>query len=78
MRRDRRIWLAVEIAAACCTLAHCGGGTTGRGQAATGSTPPEVVRQLEAPETPDRVIYSPPVSLAKPTDTTSHRRKPGT
>jgi len=34
-----------------------------------------VVRQLEVPENPYRIIYNPPVSLAKPPDTTAHGRK---
>jgi len=37
--------------------------------------PPDVVRQLEVPENPYRIIYNPPVSLAKPPDTTAHGRK---
>jgi hypothetical protein len=35
-----------------------------------------VLRPLQVPETPYRIIYSPPVSLAKPPDTTAHGRKP--
>ena len=29
-----------------------------------------------AVETPNRIIYSPPVNLAKPPDTTAHGRQP--
>jgi len=38
--------------------------------------PPEVVKPLLVPDSPYYIIYSPPVSLAKPPDTTAHVRKP--
>jgi hypothetical protein len=37
---------------------------------------PEVVKPLQVPESPYYLIYSPPVSLAKPPDTTAHGPKP--
>ena len=39
--------------------------------------PPAVVKALQVPENPYRIIYNPPVNLAKPPDTTAHGRKPG-
>jgi len=47
----------------------------GRGRAAAAGPPPELVRQLEVPENPYRIIYTPPVNLAKTPDTTAHARK---
>src|SRR5205807_2199479 len=38
---------------------------------------PAVVKDLQVPENPYRIIYNPPVNLAKPPDTTAHGRKPG-
>jgi hypothetical protein len=38
--------------------------------------PPDVVKPLQVPESPYYLIYSPPVNLAKPPDTTAHRPKP--
>jgi hypothetical protein len=56
------------------TLMACGGGA--RGRAAAAGPPPEVVKPLRVPDSPYYLIYSPPVSLAKPPDTTAHVRKP--
>jgi hypothetical protein len=56
------------------TIVACGGAA--RRQAASAGPPPEVVKPLQVPETPDRIIYTPPVSLAKPPDTTAHGRRP--
>ena len=67
----------VLVAASCGTflaLAACRGGRT-RAWSAQAGPPPEVVRQLDVPENPYRIIYNPPVSLAKPPDTTAHARK---
>jgi hypothetical protein len=57
-------------------LAACGGGARGRAWPPAGP-PPAVVKDLQAPENPYRIIYSPPVNLAKPPDTTAHGHKPG-
>jgi hypothetical protein len=58
-------------------MAACGGGSAARGRAAAAAAPPaEVLRPLQVPETPYRIIYSPPVNLAKPPDTTAHGQKP--
>ncbi len=68
--------LAVVLNASVLVLAGCGGGAArGRAPAAAG-TVPDVVRQLQVPDIPERSIYTPPVSLAKPPDTTAHGRKP--
>jgi len=58
------------------TLVACGGHPRGRAAAAAGP-PPEVVKPMLVPPSPYYIIYSPPVNLAKPPDTTSHGRKPG-
>jgi hypothetical protein len=55
-------------------LAGCGGGA--RRQASAAGPPPAVVKDLQVPENPYRIIYNPPVNLAKPPDTTAHARKP--
>jgi hypothetical protein len=55
------------------TIVACGGA---RRQAAPAGPPPDVLKALEVPPSPYYLIYSPPVSLAKPPDTTAHARKP--
>jgi len=57
-------------------LAACGGGAR-RQAAAPPGPPPAVVKDLQVPENPYRIIYTPAVSLAKPPDTTAHGRKRG-
>ncbi|HEY6209964.1 MAG TPA: hypothetical protein VIW28_12945 [Gemmatimonadales bacterium] len=58
------------------TVTACGG-SAARGRAAqAAAAPPAVVQQLQVPENPYRIIYTPPVNLAKPPDTTAHGRKP--
>ena len=67
----------VLVAAFCgafLALAACRGGGA-RAWSAQAGLPTEVVRQLEVPENPYRIIYNPPLSLAKPPDTTAHGRK---
>jgi hypothetical protein len=56
------------------TIVACGGAA--RRQATPAGPPPEVLKALEVPPSPYYLIYSPPVSLAKPPDTTAHARKP--
>ena len=59
------------------TVTACGGGGAARGRAAhAGGPAPAVVQQLQVPENPYRIIYTPPVNLAKPPDTTAHGQKP--
>ncbi len=55
-------------------VAACGGGARRAGAPAAPAA--ELLRPLQVPETPSRIIYSPPVNLAKPPDTTAHGRKP--
>jgi hypothetical protein len=68
--------LAVVFSASVLVLAACGGGAARQRAPAAARPVPDVVRQLQVPDTPDRIIYTPPVSLAKPPDTTAHGRKP--
>jgi hypothetical protein len=56
------------------TLVACGGGARRQASPAAGP-PPAVVKDLQVPENPYRIIYNPPVNLAKPPDTTAHARK---
>ena len=58
------------------TLAACGGGARRPAWPPAGP-PPAVVKDLQVPENPYRIIYNPPVNLAKPPDTTAHKRTPG-
>ena len=58
------------------TALACGGGARQTAWPPEGP-PPEVVKPLQVPESPYYLIYSPPVNLAKPPDTTAHGRKPG-
>src|SRR2546428_14089870 len=65
----------VRLSVAFLLLVGCGG--RGASPPAAAAPPPEVVKALQVPENPYRIIYTPPVSLAKPPDTTAHVRKPG-
>jgi hypothetical protein len=57
-------------------LVACGGGARRERAAAARGPAPEAVRQMQMPESPYYIIYSPPVSLAKQPDTTARARKP--
>ncbi len=74
MHVGARMQLAV-LNSALLTLLACGG-TAARGRAGYTGAPPEVLKPLQVPESPYYIIYSPPVNLAKPPDTTAHGRKP--
>jgi len=65
----------VRWCAAVLLVTACGGGAAGRAGGAAAPSP-ELLRPLQVPETPNRIIYSPPVNLAKPPDTTAHGRQP--
>jgi len=68
--------ITAVLSATFLTVTACGGGGA-RGRAArAAAAPPAVVQQLEVPENPYRIIYTPPVNLAKPPDTTAHGQKP--
>ena len=71
-----RVRVAVVLSGTFLTLVACGGGTARGRAAATAGPVPEVVRQMQVPPSPYYLIYSPPVNLAKPPDTTAHGRKP--
>jgi hypothetical protein len=68
--------MKVRWCGACLLLVACGGGAADRRAGAPATPSAELLRALQVPETPYRIIYSPPVSLAKPPDTTAQRRKP--
>jgi len=57
------------------TILACGGGARRQAWPPAGP-PPEVVKPMLVPASPYYLIYSPPVNLAKPPDTTAHGRKP--
>jgi len=69
-----RLPVGVFLTGICLTLAACGGAT--RQPTAAAIARSDVVRQLQVPETPDRIIYTAPVNLAKPPDTTAQKQKP--
>ena len=71
-----RLQVAVAVGGTLLTFAACGGGRAARARAGASGVPPALVQQLQVPENPYRIIYSPPVNLAKPPDTTAHGRKP--
>ena len=66
----------VVLSCSVIALAACSGGGRSRARPAAGP-PPAVVKDLQVPENPYRIIYNPPVNLAKPPDTTAHKPKPG-
>jgi hypothetical protein len=68
--RVRTLALGLSVA----TLLACGGAAT-RSSSAPPGPPSDAVAKLQVVETPDRVIYTAPASLAKPPDTTAHARK---
>jgi hypothetical protein len=57
-------------------LGACSGGARRQAWPPAGP-PPAVVKDLQVPENPYRIIYNPPENLAKPPDTTAHGRKAG-
>ncbi len=66
----------LALGASVVSLVACSGRGAARNQTATAASPPsQAVARLQVVETPDRIIYTAPVSLAKPPDTTSHARK---
>ena len=56
-------------------MSACGGGAARSPSATQASAPSDAVTKLRIVETPDRIIYTAPASLAKPPDTTAHVRK---
>ena len=74
MQARVRLQVAVLLTGICLTLAACGGATRQPATAAAVARS-DVVRQLQVPESPYRIIYNPPVNLAKPPDTTAQKQK---
>jgi hypothetical protein len=71
-----RLRIALTLGGGVGTLLACGGGRAASDRAALAAGPPsEAVALLRVAETPDRIVYTAPVSLAKPPDTTGHGRK---
>jgi len=68
--------LTVVLSATFVTLVACRGNAARGRVAAPAGPPPDVVKPLLVPPSPYYIIYSPPVNLAKPPDTTAHVRKP--
>lgn len=68
-----RTTLALGLSVA--TLLACGGSATRSPSATAASPPSDAVAKLQVVETPDRIIYTAPATLAKPPDTTAHARK---
>ena len=64
MRDRTQRGLAVMLAGVVLMALACGGAAT-RARSTPGGPPPAVVQQLQAPDSPYRIIYYPPVSLAK-------------
>ena len=64
MRDRTQGGLAVLLAGIVLTALACGGTARGRWSPAAGP-PPAVVQPLLVPDSPYRIIYYPPVSLAK-------------
>jgi hypothetical protein len=75
MRNAAYLRTTIVLGCSVLGLLACGGGGARRAARPAGPLP-EVVKPLQAPETPDRIIYTAPASLAKPPDTTAHARKP--
>jgi hypothetical protein len=74
MQAHARLPVAGLLGVICLTLAACG--STRQPATAAAVARSDVVRQLQVPESPYRIIYNPPVSLAKPPDTTAQKPKP--
>lgn len=70
-----RVRVAAVFAGTFVSLAACGGGAP-RGPAAAAGAVPEVVKEMQVPESPYYIIYHPPVNLAKQPDTTAPGRRP--
>src|SRR2546426_12164555 len=78
MRDRTQGGLAVLLAGIVHTALACGGTARGRWSPAAGP-PPAVVQPLLVPDSPYRIIYSPPVNLAKqpaPPPPPAHTRQP--
>jgi len=73
MRDRTERGLAVILASVVLMALACGGGAATRARSTPAAgPPPAVVQQLQAPDSPYRIIYYPPVSLAKQPPPVSH------
>jgi hypothetical protein len=75
MHASTRLRATLALTLSVATLVACGGGAARSSAAAQASAPSDAVARLRIVETPDRIIYTAPASLAKPPDTTAHARK---
>ena len=75
MRNAAYLRTTIVLGCSVLGLLACGGGGARRAARPAGPLP-EVVKPLLVPPSPYYIIYSPPVNLAKPPDTTAHARKP--
>jgi hypothetical protein len=75
MHVSTRLRATLALTMSVAALLACGGGAARSSSAAQASAPSDAVAKLHIVETPDRIIYTAPVSLAKPPDTTAHARK---
>jgi hypothetical protein len=53
------------LSGAVLVLGACGGGGAARGPRAAAGPLPEVVKEMQIPDSPYYIIYHPPVNLAK-------------
>ena len=67
MTLQLRVPVVVALAGISLPAAACGG--RARERVAAPGPVPEVVKHLQVPENPYRIIYAPPVNLAQPPDT---------
>jgi len=74
MRLFARAQVAVVLGGTILTLLACG--RDRKVAAGAAGPPPDVLKPLQVAPSPYYIIYSPPVNLAKPPDTTAHARKP--
>ncbi|HYK82726.1 MAG TPA: hypothetical protein VEU55_06235 [Gemmatimonadales bacterium] len=75
MHVSARLRVGLLVSGSCFVLVGCGA-TAREPATAAAVARSDVVRLLQVPENPYRIIYNPPVNLAKPPDTTAHTRTP--
>ena len=75
MHVSARVRTTLVLGLSVATLLACGGGATRNPSATLAGPPSDAVAKMQVVETPDRIIYTAPASLAKPPDTTAHARK---
>jgi hypothetical protein len=75
MHVSGRVRTTLALGLSVATLLACGGAATRSPSATPAGPPSDAIAKLQVVETPDRIIYTAPTSLAKPPDTTAHARK---